>query len=225
MPVGRLQHLEVDGGGIDSLGMSGSRERNGLTGGSGIRVGLIVQEDEGEARSRNGDGTGIGARVARNIDDVQFALKTTVGFEVGTESLTGPSEVTLDGDVVGKEVLDPDGRGCPSRLASLTTADGDSDAQVMSTRIVIQIVEEGDPHGCTILVDGIAGSGRVCTVDGKVDDLRLVGPAENLGHGKSSVVHRTFAAVNNRRDMIMTHVPMVHWRNAVWFEGGGVKGL
>ena len=151
------QHLRIDCSGVDGLGINGGSERNGLAGGSRVRVGLVVQEDEGEARGGNGYGASVGGSVARNVHDVQFALETTVGFEVGAEILAGPSKVTLDGDVIGEEIFDPDGGRRTSGLAGLTTADGDGDTQVVSARFIVQVVEEGDLHGGTILVDGIAG--------------------------------------------------------------------
>ena len=187
-----------DGSGVDGPSISGGCECKGLAGRSGVRVGLVVQEDEGKARGRNGNSASVGGSVARNVYNVQSALKTTIGLEVGTKTLAGPSEVTFGGDVVGEEVLDPNGGRRPSGLASLTTADGDGDAQVVSARFIIQVVEENDFHGRTILVDRIAGSRRVPTVNVKVHDLGLVGPAENFGHGEGSVVRWAFVGIKKQ---------------------------
>lgn len=196
MSIGGLQHPRVDGRGVDCPGNSGSCKCDGVTRRSGICVSLIVQEDKGEARSGNGDGAGVTGSVARDVHDVQFALETTIGFEVGTKSLASPCKVTLNGDVVGKEVFDPDGGRCAPRLAGLTTTDGDGNTQVVSARIIIQVVEECSFHGGTILVDSVTWSRRVSIVDAEFDNLRLVGPAENLRHGKGGVVHRTFGEIN-----------------------------
>ena len=203
--------MRFDSSGVDGPSISGSGECKGLTGRSGVRVGLIVQEDEGEARSWNGDGASVGGSVARNIYNVQSALKTAIGLEVGAKALAGPGDVIFGGDVVGEEVLDPDGGRCPSGSTSLTTADRDGDAQVVSARFIVQVVEESDFHGRTILVDSVAGSRRVPTVDAKVHDLGLVEPSENFGHGEGSVVHWAFVGIKKQRNTIsQQHSPTVH---------------
>ena len=69
MSIGSFQSLGVDRSCVDGPGASGRSEREGIPRGCRVLISLIVQEDEGETRCWDGDGTGVGHRIARNVRD------------------------------------------------------------------------------------------------------------------------------------------------------------
>jgi len=156
MSIGSCQSLGVDRSRVDGPGASGRSEREGIACGCRVLISLIVQEDEGETRCWDGDGTRVGYRIARNVHDGFFALEASVGLEVRAKGLTCPGKVGLGSDMFRTEVLDSDGGWCAGRLSGLSTADGDSNTQVVGTRSIVKVVEESDAHGSTVLVYRVA---------------------------------------------------------------------
>lgn len=173
--VARSEDTRVDDRRAAELGSHAGRPS--LSGQAGVDGVLVVEEDEGELGSLDGNRAGTG--VALDGLGLLFALQTAIGAELVTHGLTGPSKVELVCGRTGRgaEVLDPH-----ARLGA-----GEVELRVVGATRIGDVVEQRELDRCTALVDRVARGVGAVAAQKQVHDLAAV-LFHHFAHDQGGVV-------------------------------------